>query len=417
VVTIKKKSLLEAGALKQDQGLSKDLLTSSNLDEAALMRLSRTIATVIGLPESTAFCGFHPAKLFDFSTRARCLAAFRALGVRGGGAEAGAVVAADVEVHPYLREEESKWFERNLSASLEAVAKLEKEQEELREAIKDLSSTVEGALNAAAEQMAAFSMVANKRPSEQLMRRESSGWGVDDDEWGDDDTYGQTVSSNNAAEERRRAEVQASYGVSGGGGGGGGAAGEARQRDEEMEIKKAQLEAYEKALEELAIKAETQRGFVAANQAKKAEWADKVARYQGGMAAPVPVLPVGDTLLEPFWPQGLGSNRGFHSALDAVWAVHVMETDGLEAALLERNFWYDLMLQGPWQPGMLLKQANGWSADPVTRYADGAILRTKSNYTNPQSRRLFRGAGATPARIAALDIRAERGADGTNIFR
>ena len=30
---------------------------------------------------------------------------------------------------------------------------------------------------------------------------------------------------------------------------------------------------------------------------------------------------VGDALLEPFWPQGLGSNRGFHSALDAVWAV------------------------------------------------------------------------------------------------
>ena len=43
------------------------------------------------------------------------------------------------------------------------------------------------------------------------------------------------------------------------------------------------------------------------------------------------------------------------------------------------------------------------------------ILRT--NYTNPQSRRLFRGEGATPKRIAALDIQAKRGADGTNIFR
>ena len=45
------------------------------------------------------------------------------------------------------------------------------------------------------------------------------------------------------------------------------------------------------------------------------------------------------------------------------------------------------------------------------------ILRAKSNYTNPQSRRLFRGEGATPKRIAALDIQAKRGADGTNIFR
>ena len=32
-----------------------------------------------------------------------------------------------------------------------------------------------------------------------------------------------------------------------------------------------------------------------------------------------------------------------------------MQTEGLEAAMLERNFWYDLMLQGPWMPGMLLR--------------------------------------------------------------
>ena len=54
---------------------------------------------------------------------------------------------------------------------------------------------------------------------------------------------------------------------------------------------------------------------------------------------------------------------------------------------------------------MLLKDAAGWSADPVTRYADGAILRTKSNYTNPQSKRLFRGAGAVPPRVEALALK------------
>ena len=91
VVTIKKTALLRAGALKQDLGGSTNLLTASNLDEPALLRLSRTIATTLGLPESTAFCGFHAAKLFDFSSRARCLSAFRTLGVRGGGAVAGAV--------------------------------------------------------------------------------------------------------------------------------------------------------------------------------------------------------------------------------------------------------------------------------------------------------------------------------------
>ena len=98
--------------------------------------------------------------------------------------------------------------------------------------------------------------------------------------------------------------------------------------------------------------------------------------------------------------------------------MHVMQTSGLDAALLERNFWYDfppppafsclyppslvfsrllssspaisrlltpsprlratrrydLMLQGPWLAGLLKPQAK-WSCDPVTRYVDGAIVR------------------------------------------
>ena len=32
--------------------------------------------------------------------------------------------------------------------------------------------------------------------------------------------------------------------------------------------------------------------------------------------------------------QGLGSNRGFHSALDAVWSISVMHAEGPEGALL-----------------------------------------------------------------------------------
>ena len=31
------------------------------------------------------------------------------------------------------------------------------------------------------------------------------------------------------------------------------------------------------------------------------------------------VLPVGDALQEPFWPEGLGVNRGCHNALDTAW--------------------------------------------------------------------------------------------------
>ena len=48
-----------------------------------------------------------------------------------------------------------------------------------------------------------------------------------------------------------------------------------------------------------------------------------------------------------------------------------------------------------------------WSrrAKVVVTEVDGAILRTKQNYTNPQSKRLFRGEGATPERIAKMDLK------------
>ena len=36
---------------------------------------------------------------------------------------------------------------------------------------------------------------------------------------------------------------------------------------------------------------------------KQRQWADRVRSYREGAAHTVPVLPAGDTLLEPFWPQ------------------------------------------------------------------------------------------------------------------
>eukprot|EP00730_Choanoeca_flexa_P014109 TRINITY_DN6044_c0_g1_i1.p1 TRINITY_DN6044_c0_g1~~TRINITY_DN6044_c0_g1_i1.p1 ORF type:complete len:1423 (+),score=361.94 TRINITY_DN6044_c0_g1_i1:32-4270(+) len=45
------------------------------------------------------------------------------------------------------------------------------------------------------------------------------------------------------------------------------------------------------------------------------------------------VMPIGDSLLEPFWPEGLGINRGFHSALDAMWVLQrYFSTGGCEDA-------------------------------------------------------------------------------------
>ena len=99
-------------------------------------------------------------------------------------------------------------------------------------------------------------------------------------------------------------------------------------------MQEAQLELYQRALKELEEKTRVQQGQVDAWVQKRHEWRSKVADTEGAVERPVPVFPIGDAVLEPFWPQGLGSNRGFHSALDAVWAVHVMREEGLDAALL-----------------------------------------------------------------------------------
>jgi len=91
------------------------MLTRENLDEQALLSLSRKIATLIGLPETTQFCDFHPCKLFDFSTRARCLAPFRVLSVVGGGAAMGEVRGMDLEAQRFLKVSETEWHQRALA--------------------------------------------------------------------------------------------------------------------------------------------------------------------------------------------------------------------------------------------------------------------------------------------------------------
>jgi len=46
---------------------------------------------------------------------------------------------------------------------------------------------------------------------------------------------------------------------------------------------------------------------------------------------------VGDALIEPFWPEGLGVNRGFMSALDAAWGARLHAAPGRDAAALLRG--------------------------------------------------------------------------------
>ena len=113
--------------------------------------------------------------------------------------------------------------------------------------------------------------------------------------------------------------------------------------DEDEMLIKEQLELKRRAREELQEKRRINLSQLEANLSKQKAWQAKLDAASG-LRGLVPVFPVGDSILEPFWPQGLGSNRGFHTAIDAVWAVRVLVAEGLQAALLERNFAYDLMI-------------------------------------------------------------------------
>ena len=66
-----------------------------------------------------------------------------------------------------------------------------------------------------------------------------------------------------------------------------------------------------------------------------------------------------------------------------------------------------LIAQGPWNQG-LLKPAASWSADPATRYTDSAIVHMRNTYTNPNAKRLFKGAALTPPRILAMQLKSAK---------
>ena len=59
------------------------------------------------------------------------------------------------------------------------------------------------------------------------------------------------------------------------------------------------------------------------------------------MDAETLVMPIGDALQSPFWPQGLGVNAGFHSALNALDVIRRGETESFaNFAFLVSILWY-----------------------------------------------------------------------------
>ncbi|CAD7966853.1 unnamed protein product [Amoebophrya sp. A120] len=82
----------------------------------------------------------------------------------------------------------------------------------------------------------------------------------------------------------------------------------------------------------------------------------------------LPIFPVGDALMEPFWPQGTGINRGFHTGTDASFCIlqYNMDQD-LSQALLSADFCYrqkSCLLLGP----ELNQKVEDWNSRPWSRY-------------------------------------------------
>merc|ERR1712151_1367174 len=86
------------------------------------------------------------------------------------------------------------------------------------------------------------------------------------------------------------------------------------------------------------------------------------------------VCAVGDALLEPFWPEGLGIMRGFMSALDAASAAVTMATWGKDMAFAELASTFNVLKSVAAQSATqcLQKDLRQYRLAPTTRY----ILRT-----------------------------------------
>ena len=76
---------------------------------------------------------------------------------------------------------------------------------------------------------------------------------------------------------------------------------------------------------------------------------------------------VGDSLIEPFWPEGTGIGRGFLSVFDTAWMIRrYLSNDNHYEVVREREKLYSLLRQTG--DDKLKGNYKSWSIDPVTRY-------------------------------------------------
>jgi len=112
------------------------------------------------------------------------------------------------------------------------------------------------------------------------------------------------------------------------------------------------------------------------------------------------VLVVGDALMEPFWPEGLGVNRGFLSVLDAAYTVQEYFSEGsitksnAKQILKTRDKLFSMMrvLSAHTKKDVLREEFRSYSLMPNSRY-----LKWKTGYKRILSS-LSRSRYASPSR-------------------
>lgn len=97
--------------------------------------------------------------------------------------------------------------------------------------------------------------------------------------------------------------------------------------------------------------------------------ADKAASILTAKGKKLYVGLIGDALIEPFWPEGLGTCRGFLSALDACWMVVQVGVRSDEQLLADRELAYRIVQHVTgFRREDLQKNVRKYDVDPKTRY-------------------------------------------------
>lgn len=97
--------------------------------------------------------------------------------------------------------------------------------------------------------------------------------------------------------------------------------------------------------------------------------ADKAASILSANGKKLYVGLIGDALLEPFWPEGLGTCRGFFGALDGAWMIAQAGQVADEQLLADRELAYRVVQHvSGFRRDDLQKNVRKYSVDPRTRY-------------------------------------------------